>query len=229
MSQTNAFLIPGAIVIAGAMIAGAVVFTSPGVATNQVGLLAATAPAPAPAQPIEISFEVADFPTLGSPDAPVTIVEYSDFSCPFCKRFVDETKPRIIEEFIDAGLVRFVRKDFIAVGGQAAAEAAHCAGDQGAYWQYHTELIANQPADRARWNDPDVHRGYATRLGLNVADFMACLEAGTHVDRINTSTREAVANGGQGTPFFIINGVPVSGAQPFTVFEQVITAALADA
>ncbi len=93
---------------------------------------------------IETSFELEDWPSLGDPNAPVLMVEYSDFACPFCKRFAEQTKPSIISEFIDAGLVYFVRKDFIAVGGQKAAEAAHCAGEQGAYWEYHDILVQRQ-------------------------------------------------------------------------------------
>lgn len=228
MSQMNHLFIPGAIIIAGAMIAGAVVLTSP--AMNPTIVAGGNQPNGANLPSTrEITFDVTDFPSLGDPNAPITIVEYSDFSCPFCKRFIDETKPQIVQEYIDKGLVHFVRKDFIAVGGQAAAEAAHCAGDQDAYWKYHTELIANQTADRARWNDPEVHRAYAERLGLNVSNFMDCLQAGTHVSRISESTTEAVSNGGQGTPYFIINETPVSGAQPFAVFKQVIEAALAEA
>lgn len=91
-----------------------------------------------------VSVDEAGWPTLGDDNAPVTIVEYSDFACPFCARFATQTKPQIVEQYIESGQVRFVRKDFIAVGGNKAAEAAHCAGDQGAYWEYHDLLIARQ-------------------------------------------------------------------------------------
>lgn len=226
MSQSNNVLIPAAIVVAGAMIAGAVVFTSQNYTPPN---LAANAILAGEQVPIEISYDSVDFPMLGEEEAPVTIVEYSDYNCPFCKRFVDETKPQIIQKYIDAGLVKFVRKDFIAVGGQMAAEAAHCAGDQGAYWLYSRELIANQTADRARWTSVETHREYATKLGLNADQLVACLDAGTFTARVNTSTQEAVANGGGGTPFFVINDVPLSGALPFDVFAQVIEAELAKA
>jgi protein-disulfide isomerase len=223
MSSYNHYLIPASIVIAGALIAGAVVFTSPVMAPGTTPI---TATSDTPSA-VEISYDVDGFPVLGSADAPVTIVEYSDYNCPFCKRFVDETKPQIIAEYIDAGQVRFVRKDFIAVGGQKAAEAAHCAGEQGAYWEYSYELIAKQPTDRPRWEDPETHREYATRLGLNADALVNCFIAGTYTDKVNVSTQEAVANGASGTPFFIINDVPISGAQPYTVFKQVIDRALA--
>lgn len=93
---------------------------------------------------IDTTLDIVDWPTLGDSDAPILMIEYSDFACPFCKRFVEQTKPSIIREYIDTGLVQYVRKDFIAVGGQKAAEAAHCAGDQGAYWEYHYLLTERQ-------------------------------------------------------------------------------------
>ncbi len=84
------------------------------------------------------------FPTMGDPNAPVLIVEYSDFACPFCGRFHNGSKREIVSEYVDTGKVLFVRKDFITVGGNSAAEAAHCAGDQGAYWEYADLLYTNQ-------------------------------------------------------------------------------------
>lgn len=222
MSHIQQFAIPISIVIAGAMIAGAVILTtSPASAPTTAQLQ------PAPTAPLAIAYDLTDFASLGDLDAPVTMVEYSDYACPFCKRFVEETKPQIVQEYIDKGLVRFVRKDFIAVGGQKAAEAAHCAGDQGAYWEYQTILMANQTSDRSRWNDPEVHRGYAAQLGINPDALISCFSAGTHTARVNESTQEGARNGGSGTPYFIINDVPVSGAQPYAVFKQIIDAELA--
>lgn len=93
---------------------------------------------------IPVSVDTDGWPTLGDADAPVLVVEYSDYACPFCKRAAEQTKPQIVSEYVDAGIVQFVRKDFIAVGGNKAAEAAHCAGDQGAYWEYHDILVARQ-------------------------------------------------------------------------------------
>lgn len=224
MTQQTNILIPVSILIAGAMIAGAVILTQ--------GQSVPVAEVPAAEQqqvaeaPAEITYELEGFASIGDPDAPVTMVEYSDFACPFCKRFSEQTKPQIIEEYVEAGLVRFVRKDFIAVGGNKAAEAAHCAADQGAYWEYHDHLFANQEADRGRWNQASVHRGYAETLGLDADALVACFESGVYADRIAASTREGSQNGGSGTPFFIINDIPVSGAQPFNVFQQAIEYAI---
>jgi protein-disulfide isomerase len=218
------FAIPGAIIVAGALIAGSIVFTSPlQQNTNEPTRLAAADPTPT-----EISIDLDGYVGLGDPNAPVTIVEYSDFACPFCKRFAEETKPQIIAEYIDSGDVYFVRKDFIAVGGQRAAEAAHCAGEQGAFWEYVDTLYGNQAADRGSWNDVAVHAEYANTLGLDAAALTTCIEEGRYTNRVNQSSQEAVANGGSGTPFFIVNDTVIGGAQPFAVFQRTIEAELAN-
>lgn len=222
--------IPLSIIIAGMFVAGAIVYTNATTpATGQPSAAAPSADRPTPPSPEDIDYDLTGFPSLGEADAPVTVVEYSDYACPFCKRFVDQTKPQILAEYINAGLVRFVRKDFIAVGGNKAAEAAHCAGDQDAYWNYHNLLVANQTADRSSWTDPAVHRGYAVELGLDADALVACFEAGTYAERVAASTREGAENGGRGTPYFIIDDTPIAGAQPFDAFARVIEAELAEA
>jgi protein-disulfide isomerase len=206
-------LIPISILLAGAMISFAIV-----VAFGDQSSSTETGP----------TIELSGFAAQGDPDAPVTIVEYSDFACPYCKRFHEQTKPIIAQEYINEGLVRFVRKDLIAVGGDKAAEAAHCAGEQNAYWDYVDTLLENQSADRGNWTDSSVHAGYAEELGLNADALVSCFENGTYSDRVAAATREARSNGGSGTPFFMINGTPLSGAQPISVFRQVIDAELAE-
>lgn len=220
--------IPLSIVIAGMFVAGAIVYTN----ANPTSAPQAAAPEdnrPTAPDPASISYDLDGFASLGDPDAPVTVVEYSDFACPFCKRFVDQTKPQLLANYINEGLVRFVRKDFIAVGGDKAAEAAHCAGDQDAYWEYHNLLMANQAADRGSWSDASVHRSYATELGLDADALVACFESGQYTERVTASTREGASNGGRGTPYFIVNDTPIAGAQPYAAFERVIEAELAEA
>lgn len=227
-TKSNNQLIPIAIVVAGALVAFAIIFS------NNQQSAAPTVAAPADNEqpeaptfdPEDVEIEMTGYPTMGSDEAPVQLVEFSDYACPFCKRFVDETKPQIIAEYVDEGLVQIVRKDLIAVGGNKAAEAAHCAGDQGAYWEYHDLLIANQAADRGNWSDPSVHAEYATELGLDADALVSCFNDGTHTERVASATNEAATYGGTGTPFFLINGVPVSGAQPYAVFKRVIDLAL---
>ena len=230
--QANNLFIPLSIIIAGGMVAGAVVLTN--ISSPGGGGVAQTGQEQPQQQqqqqdeidPADVEYDLEGFATLGDADAPVTIVEYSDFACPFCKRFNDQTKPQILDQYVEEGIVQFVRKDFIAVGGDRAAEAAHCAGDQGAYWEYTEHLYANQEADRGAWGQASVHQEYAEELGLDVNALASCFEDRTHQDKVTASTQEAGQNGGQGTPYFVINGIPVSGAQPFNVFEQAIEMAL---
>ncbi len=166
--------------------------------------------------------ELDEYPSLGDPDAPVVMVEYSDYACPFCARFFEETLPDIKENYIDTDRVRFVYKDLIVVGGGKAAEAAHCAGEQDAYWEYHDLLFENLEQDRGNWADADIHVGYAEELGLDSQELVECFEEERYAERVQRSTEEAVGLDITGTPGFVINGEVVSGAQPYQVFEEVI-------
>ncbi len=230
MQNTNNLLIPFSILLAGGMVALGLFFglSTQGTGSQVVQETGQEQRPPTAQQPTVGDFDpvLDNFASLGDPNAPVLMVEYSDFACPFCGRFHQSTKDQIVAEFVDTGLVHFVRKDFIAVGGDRAAEAAHCAGDQGAYWEYTDILYANQETDRGSWANADVHRGYALELDLDADALVSCFEARTHQERVNASSQEAVANGGQGTPYFVINDIPVSGAQPFDVFQQAIELAL---
>lgn len=228
MNNQNNYLIPLSILAAGAMVAVSVFLLG-----NNGGASPETANPNQPATeereqiaPEDIEYDTEGFASIGEADAPVTVVEYSDFACPFCKRFYEETKDMIIDEYVEAGLVRYVRKDFIAVGGNKAAEAAHCAAEQGDYFVYADILYANQANDRTNWGEAEVHRGYATELGLDAEALVACFESGKYAEKVARSTQEAQQNGGSGTPYFIINDTPVSGAQPFSVFKQVIDSQL---
>lgn len=220
MNQYHTLIIAVSILIAGTMISGSILFTNQGSFTDFRSVESAGT-VQAGEELAEINLELEGWPSLGDPNAPILMVEYSDYACPFCKKFVDEAKPQIVQQYIDEGIVYYVRKDFIAVGGDRAAEAAHCAGDQGEYWAYHDILLENQAADRGQWSDPEVHRGYANQLGLDAEQLLACFNNRTHQQRVARSSQEGVTNGASGTPFFVINDVPISGAQPYNVFQQV--------
>ncbi len=161
-----------------------------------------------------------DDPVLGSESAPVTIVEFSDFQCPFCARFRAQTFDRIKENFTDKGLVKFVYRDLplsFHQYAQKAAEAAQCAHEQGKFWEYHDLLFKNQ-----RSLDVNSLKKYAADLGLDVDKFSECLDSGKYADEIAKDAQDAASLGISGTPGFVINGQVLVGAQPYREFERII-------
>jgi protein-disulfide isomerase len=169
-----------------------------------------------------------DDPFLGDENAPVVMIEFSDFQCPFCKRFRDQTFDQIKSQYIDTGKVKFVYRDFplnsIHPYAQKSAEAAECADDQGKFWEYHDKLFENQQV----WSSVGISefKKYAQELGLDEDIFNSCLDSGKYTNEVNNDLSDAAAAGGRGTPFFIIGNTPLSGAQPFSVFQAAIEAEL---
>lgn len=159
-----------------------------------------------------------DDPALGPEDAPIVMVEFSDFNCPFCGRYATETFPQIVEHYGD--LVRIVYRDNPIIGGQAsvdAAIAAECAGDQGYFWEFHEFLFSNTQARGA-----EVYASYAQELGLNMDDYNACIINPGTLDEVRLDYLDAQGLGLTGTPGFYINGRFVSGAQAFDTFRLII-------
>lgn len=162
---------------------------------------------------------------LGDPDAPVTIIEFSDYQCPFCARFWSETLPSIKSEYIDTGKVRFVYRDFPLTSmhpmALAAAEVTECVKKQGgdeAFWEIHYKIFENyQQISTANL------KAWATELGYNID---SCLDSGEMEQEIQDDLKDGVAAGVRGTPAFFVNGKLLSGAQPFSVFQQVIESEL---
>ena len=162
-------------------------------------------------------------PAKGPSSAPVTIVGYSDFQCPYCSS-VNTALNQVVETYGDK--VRIVFRDFpLPTHQQApvAGEAAQCAHDQGKFWEYHDALFANQRA----LNPPDLKR-YAVELGLDAEKFNECLDSGRHRDSVAKDHLEGQKLGVTGTPAFFVNGRFLSGAQPFEAFAQVIDEELAN-
>ncbi len=168
--------------------------------------------------PGDLSVDMDNVRTLGDEDAPVTLVEYSDFTCPFCGQFYNEALQDIKEQYVEEGLVQFVYKDFPVVGGEEAAEAGWCAEEQGEFWDYHDYIFENQE----QINSQNL-RNWAGELGLDQAEFEECMDEGRYADRVQAEAEEGLANGIQGTPGFVINEEEtIAGAQPFQQFQQVI-------
>ena len=199
--------------------------------------LPTSAPSPAPIATgamadIPVGFTAEGFPYRGNPDAPVTMVEFSDYQCPFCLRHMQQTSPLLDKNYVATGKVKHVFRDFpiesIHPQAPKAAEAARCAGAQGAefYWAMHDRLFNGQ----AQWaNQPDAiatFKSYAAALKLDTEKFDTCLDSGQIAAAVQADIEAGMAAGVDGTPAFRINDWVVSGAQPYEVFQQVIDAAL---
>lgn len=184
-------------------------------------------------QPALTELEQFDLSSLGNPQAPVVIEEYSDFGCAHCADFALETKKLIEEEYIKSGQVSLV---FRTVGSlaqapalQQAAESAYCAGEQGSFWHFHDLLFANQvrlftnrTADVSR-----TMRSFAEMLELKLDEFEACVAEGKYQELVSEDQLKASQLGITGTPTFFINGVMLRGNQPYENFQQAIEEALA--
>lgn len=184
-----------------------------------------TAPSVAPA-PTKVDIKVtADDHIRGDENAPVTLVEYSDFECPFCAR-VQPTIDQILEEY--DGDVRLVYRHYplsFHPEAQKAGEASECAGDQGKFWEMHDKLFdLNELGTLSVVNSKQA----AKDLGLNTSQFDTCLDNGTHATTVTSDLSEGTSLGVQGTPATFVNGVLVSGAQPIENFRIAIDSALAE-
>lgn len=174
-------------------------------------------------QPPRVQIETsADESSRGPVDAPILIVEYSDFECPYCMR-AQPALQQVLETYGDK--VRLVFRDFplrIHDNAHLAAQASRCAGDQGKFWEYHDVLFDNIRALRS----DDLQR-YAADLSLDEAAFSDCLQSGRHAEAVNNDLQSGQRYGVSGTPAFFINGRLLSGAQPFANFQQIIDEELA--
>jgi protein-disulfide isomerase len=186
-------------------------------------------------QPAPADVPVGDAPSKGDPNAPITIIEYSDYQCPYCQRYFQQTLPKLLENYVETGQVRYVFKDFplnsIHPQAAKAAEAARCAAQVGgneAYWAMHDWLFAGQREWSGKSSHVEVFKGYAGELGLDQAAFDACLDSGRHAQAVQADLQEGAELGVSGTPAFFINGQPLRGAQPYAAFEQIIEKLLAE-
>lgn len=162
-------------------------------------------------------------PSFGPEDAPVVMIEFSDFECPYCRRHALEVQGRLLEAYGDQ--IRLVYKDFplssIHANAIPAAEAAQCAQEQGQFWGFHDLLFSMQLG-----LSPDAYQQYATTLGMDLDSFNECVSERRYSEDVLADYNYAASLGVRSTPTFFINGIAVVGAQPFEVFAQVIDAEL---
>ncbi len=197
-------------------------FTNAG--TQKAAPLAPAGLGNAPAAATGVSTEGSYF--KGKENAPVTIIEFSDFQCPFCGRFFQQTLPDIERSYIATGKAKLVYKDFpldsIHPHATPAAMAARCAGEQGKFWEFHDLIFNNQQS-----LGESSYTQWASQLGLDAAKFNECSSSRKYLSAVRQDLVEGQRAGVQGTPAFLINGQLLSGAQPFAAFQQAIENALA--
>jgi len=198
-------------------------------------LLRGRVPAPPP-EPQNVVLEIKGDPFKGQPDAKVTLIEFSDYQCPFCSRHSRDTLPQLEREYIASGKLKYVFRNFPieSIHPQAfkAHEAANCAGEQGKYWEMHDRLFANQNALGLK--DLPNH---ANALVLEMPKFQQCLDSGKYAAKIRKDLADGQKAGVQGTPsFFVALTEPndgmvkavrvIRGAQPYTAFKEAIDSLL---
>lgn len=201
-------------------------------------LLQARTPRP-PREPTDVKLSVEGQPFKGASDAKVTVVEFSDYQCPFCARHATQTFPQLDEHYVKTGKVKYVFMDLpleqIHPQAVKAAEAARCAGESGKYWEMHDRLFANQKALA-----PEQLVAHARAAGADPKKFQACLDGGKYTAAVRKSLAEAKEAGARGSPtFFIGLSTPgatefkavqvLRGAQPFERFKETIDRLLASA
>ncbi|MEW5828550.1 MAG: DsbA family protein [Chloroflexota bacterium] len=195
--------------------------TSEVAAADLVADLATPTEAPPPRR-YEIS--TVGYPSHGPEDAEIVIVEFSDYQCPYCTKWHQEVYKQLLAEYPDQ--IRFVYRNFpltsIHPDAMEAAQAALCAGDQGAYWDYHDKLFG-----AAYGLGMDAYQQYARELGLDAQSLVDCIESAKYEEYVLADMDFAINLGINSTPTFFINGLAVVGAQPLNVFKQVIEKELA--
>jgi len=191
----------------------------------------------APQQPTKGVASVDDDPVLGDKNTPVTIIEFSDYECPFCKRHFDETLPQLIKNYVDTGKVKIVYRDFpLSFHDPMAtkeAVAANCAREQGGdkkYFEFHDEIFKRTISNGNGLNDKKIQT-IAKELGLNTGKFTTCLADPAQTDEVKKDIADGTAAGASGTPTFVIgkttsngeiDGNLVVGAQPYAAFQAII-------
>jgi protein-disulfide isomerase len=240
--STNAIVISVAVLLGSILITLAIVGNSTsnrGEGKNLAGAGKENITPPPTENPEEGIVSIANDPVLGKKDAPVTIVEFSDYECPFCKRAFTDVLPQLRKEYIETGKVKLVYKDFpldFHANAQKEAEAAQCAFDQGgdsAYYQFHDSIFSQTKGNGTGLALTELPL-IAKKIGLDQSKFQQCLDSGKNEQEVKDDMAEGQKVGVSGTPSWIIGkskgdsvkGKLIVGAQPYAALKEVIDSAL---
>ena len=250
--QKKDLFLPASILAAAVLVAAAVVFAvlyprfapSPSPSGGQAAPSAAAPSGPTSTVPAATASEVFSLgprdAILGNANAPVTLVEYGDYQCPFCGMFFSQTEPQIVKDYINTGKVKMVFRSFAFLGPEstAAAEAAECAEDQNKLWPYHDALYTAKVGDfnnGGREDDGFYNRArflsLARQVGLNLTAFTSCVDGNKDAGLVSAGNSAASAVGVNSTPTFFVKGtsgsaVEIMGAEPYSVFQAALDSAL---
>lgn len=173
-------------------------------------------------------------PILGDPKAKVTLVEFGDYQCHFCNVFFHTTEDSVLKNYVETGKVRMVFKDYNIIGPDSinASHGAHCANDQGKFWEYHDILYSNWTGENNGWASSENLLRFAQEMGLDIDEWSECMIEGVHSKTILASNDDAKKLELTGTPAFFVIGpdgktTRIFGAQPYEVFENIFEAELA--
>lgn len=167
--------------------------------------------------------------SLGAANAPVVVVEYSDFQCPYCAQFATGTGQKLREEYVASGDVRFVYRHMAFIGDEStrAAEASECANEQGRFWDYHDRLFAEQVGENRGTYAKDNLKRFAFELGLDTEQFDQCLDSGKYRAQVQADFRDAQLRQITSTPSILVNERLVPNGASYQVLQAAIEAALA--
>lgn len=172
-------------------------------------------------------------PILGNPRAPITLVEFGDYQCHFCNVFFHNTEEDIIKNYVNTGKVKMIFKDYTIIGPDSvtAAHGAHCANDQGKFWEYHDILYNNWAGENNGWASSENLLKFAQEIELDMEEWSDCMINSDHSETILASNNDAKDLGLTGTPsFFVIdsenNVTKLFGAQPYSQFEKIFNSLL---
>ena len=167
-------------------------------------------------------------PILGDTNAVVTLVEFGDYQCHFCNVFFHSTEHKILENYVETGKVKMIFKDYNIIGPDSvnASHGAHCADDQGLFWEYHDILYSNWTGENNGWASSENLKKFAKEIGLEMDSWEECMENATHSQTILLSNQDARSLELTGTPAFFVIGpdgktTRIFGAQPYEVFENI--------
>lgn len=212
---------PLAILIGALVIAAGIFFSLSGgqKGSSQPGVAGQQTP-----QDLTQNIDTAGLPMLGQAPAPVTMVEFGDFQCPFCGRFARDTLPSIKKDYIDTGKVKFFYNDFSFLGAESvqAAQAAKCADDQEKFWAYHDYLYSSQQGENQGAFSDDNLKKFAAALGLNQSQFNSCLTSKKYEQAVKNETDRGRQYGVNATPTSFVDGEMMRGALPYDTFKAKI-------